>query len=311
MAKSQFVAVDWGTTSFRLWLIGDDGSVLGESRSREGMTTARETGFATVLDRHLAEVNAPAEAPVIMCGMVGAKQGWVEAGYIDVPARLSDISGKAVRVPGVQRDVRILPGLAQRDVNSADVMRGEETQLLGSSESMKNSDCLIAMPGTHSKWVRVVRHEVLGFSTFMTGELFDIIAKQSILQHAVKDATGFDGAHPAFLTSLHATYREPELATNRLFSIRARGLLFSLAPVDAEATLSGMMIGLELAGALKQAPKDTPVILVAAGKLRGLYEAAFHRLGLKSTTIDADEAVRRGLSLAARDIWQTDEGSNA
>lgn len=309
MAK--YVAVDWGTTSFRLWLIGDDGTIVAESRSREGMTTARETGFAAVLDNHLAEVGAPADAPVIMCGMVGAKQGWVEAGYIDVPAKLSDISGKAVSVPGVERDVRILPGLAQRDVNAADVMRGEETQLLGCAESMKNSDCLIAMPGTHSKWVRVVRHEVLGFSTFMTGELFDVVSKQSILQHAVKDSAGFDGAHPAFLSALHAACKEPELATNRLFSIRARGLLFSLTPTDADATLSGMMIGLELAGALTQAPKDTPIVLVASGKLRGLYEAAFHRLGLKSTTIDADDAVRRGLSQAARDIWQIDEGSRA
>jgi 2-dehydro-3-deoxygalactonokinase len=308
---ANYVAVDWGTTSFRLWLIGDDGAILGESRSREGMTTARETGFAAVLDRHLADVGAPADAPVIMCGMVGARQGWVEAGYIDVPARLSDISGKAVGVPDLARDARILPGLAQRDVNAADVMRGEETQLLGCAETMKSNDCLIAMPGTHSKWVRVVRHEVLGFSTFMTGELFDVISRQSILQHAVKDSAGFDGGHPSFLSALHAAYKEPELATNRLFSIRARGLLFSLLPTDAEATLSGMMIGLELAGALKQAPKDTPVILVASGKLRGLYEAAFHRLGVTSTTIDADDAVRRGLSRAARDIWQIDEGSAA
>jgi len=309
MSKPRYAAVDWGTTSFRLWLIGEDGAILGESRSREGMTTARETGFSAVLDRHLAEVGAAADTPVIMCGMVGAKQGWVEAGYIDVPAKLSDISGKAVSVPGQSRDIRILPGLAQRDINAADVMRGEETQLLGCAESMKNSDCLIAMPGTHSKWVRVVRHEVLGFSTFMTGELFDVIARQSILQHAIKDAAGFDGAHPAFLAALHAAYKEPELATNRLFTIRARGLLFSLSPTDAEATLSGTMIGLELAGALKSAPKDTPVILVASGKLRGLYEAAFHRLGLKSNTIDADEAVRRGLSQAAREIWPSDEGS--
>lgn len=308
---AHYVAVDWGTTSFRLWLIDDEGAVLGESRSREGMTTARETGFAAVLDKHLAEVGAPADAPVIMCGMVGAKQGWVEAGYIDVPAKLSDISGKAVRLPGQARDIRILPGLAQRDVNSADVMRGEETQLLGCADSIDNGDCLIAMPGTHSKWVRVVGHDVLGFSTYMTGELFDVIARQSILHHAVKDSTGFDGGHPAFLAALDAAHKEPELATNRLFSIRARGLLFSLTPVDAEATLSGMMIGLELAGALKQAPKDTPVILVASGKLRGLYEAALHRLGVASTTIDADDAVRRGLSRAARDIWLLNEGSRA
>lgn len=311
MPDPRFAAIDWGTTSFRLWLIGDGGTVLAESRSRDGMTTARDAGFAQVLNRHLGEVGAPTDLPVIMCGMVGAKQGWIEAGYIDVPARLSDISGKAVAVAGELRDIRILPGLAQRDINAADVMRGEETQLLGCAESMKSSDCLIAMPGTHSKWVRVVRREVLGFSTFMTGELFDLITRQSILQHAVKDAGGFDGAHPAFLSAVHTAYREPELATNRLFSVRARGLLFSLSPTDAEATLSGMMIGIELSGALKSAPKDTPVILVASGKLRGLYEAAFHRVGLKFTTIDADDAVRRGLSQAAREIWQTEEGTGS
>ena len=311
MTRPAFVAVDWGTTSFRLWLVGEDGAVLAESRSGEGMTRARETGFAAVLDRHLAEVGAPGDLPVIMCGMVGARQGWVEAGYIDVPARLSALSGKAVALSGVSRDIRILPGLAQRDAGTADVMRGEETQLLGCAQRMKSSDCLVAMPGTHSKWVRVVRHEVLGFSTFMTGELFDIIARQSILQHAVAGSQGFNGGHPAFLAAVHAAYGEPELATNRLFSIRARGLLFSLAPTDAEASLSGMMIGLELAGALKQAPKDTPVILVASGKLGGLYEAAFHRLGLTSTTIDADDAVLRGLTQAAHDLWLFDEGSAA
>lgn len=308
---AHYVAVDWGTTSFRLWLIGEDGAIVGESRSREGMTTARETGFAAILDKHLAVVGAPADAPVIMCGMVGAKQGWVEAGYIDVPARLSDISGKAVSVPGLARDVRILPGLAQRDVVDADVMRGEETQLLGCAENIGDRDGLVAMPGTHSKWVRVVRREVAGFSTFMTGELFDVISRQSILQHAVRDSSGFDGTHPAFLEAIRATYRQPELATNRLFSIRARGLLFSLSPVDAEATLSGMLIGLELAGALRQVPKDMPVILVASGKLGGLYESAFLALGLAYTTIDADEAVRRGLSQAARAIWPQHEGSPA
>ena len=308
MNPACFVAVDWGTSSFRLWLVRADGAVLGESRSSEGMTTARESGFADVLGRHLAQVSAPGDTPVVMCGMVGARQGWVEAGYVDVPARLADISGQAVRVPDQARDIRILPGLAQRDVHAADVMRGEETQLLGCAERMKNSDCLVAMPGTHSKWVRVVRREVLGFSTFMTGELFDVIGRQSILRHALEGAAGVDGAHPAFLESLHATFREPELATNRLFSIRARGLLFSLPPTDAAATLSGMTIGLELAGALRQAPRDTPVILVASGRLRGLYEAAFHRLGLNFTALDADDAVRRGLSQAARDIWHIEEG---
>lgn len=302
-AKPQFAAVDWGTSSFRLWLIGEDDTVLAETRSAEGMTTARETGFAAVLARHLQEVRAPEGLPVIVCGMAGAKQGWKEAGYIDVPARLSDIPNRSVKVGDSPRDIRILPGLAQRDPHTSDVIRGEETQLLGSSQRMRSSDCLVAMPGTHSKWVRVVRDEVLGFATFMTGELFQAISQHTILSHAITGSTGFDGTSIAFTDAVHAALREPEQTANRLFQVRARGLLFSLSPADAEATLSGTMIGLELAGALKSAPKDTPIVLVVSGKLRGLYEAAFHRVGLKFSTVDADEAVRHGLSLAARSIW--------
>lgn len=303
MVKPQFAAVDWGTSSFRLWLIGENDAVIGESRSGEGMTTARETGFAEILAKHLDHVQAPADIPVIVCGMAGAKQGWVEAGYLDAPAKLADIPEGAIRVEGQSRDIRILPGLAQRDPNAADVMRGEETQLLGCAQKIKNSDCLVAMPGTHSKWVRVVKGEVLGFATFMTGELFQAISRHTILQHAIKDSPGFDGANPAFVNAVHAAFKEPELTANRLFSVRARGLLFSLTNFEAEATLSGTMLGLELAGALKSAPKDTPVVLVVSGKLKGLYEAAFHRVGLKFSTVDADEAVRAGLSQAARSLW--------
>jgi 2-dehydro-3-deoxygalactonokinase len=256
-----------------------------------------------VLEKHLNAVQAPSDVPVIVCGMAGAKQGWKEAGYIDVPAKLSDIAEQSVRVEDESRDIRILPGLAQRDPHASDVIRGEETQLLGCSQRMRSSDCLVAMPGTHSKWVRIVRGEVLGFATFMTGELFQAISNHTILSHAVKDSPGFDGADTTFTNAVHSALKEPELTTNRLFSVRARGLLFSMSPVEAEATLSGTMIGLELAGALTSAPKDTPVVLVVSGKLRGLYEAAFHRVGLKFSTIDADDAVRQGLSQAARSIW--------
>ncbi|MBL0370740.1 2-dehydro-3-deoxygalactonokinase [Rhizobium sp. KVB221] len=304
MVKPQFAAVDWGTSSFRLWLMGEDDVILGESRSGEGMTTARETGFSEILEKHLANVNAPADIPVMICGMAGAKQGWQEAGYIDVPSRLSAIPDHSIAIEGQSREIRILPGLAQRDPHTADVMRGEETQLLGCAQSMKSSDCLVAMPGTHSKWVRIVRGEVLGFATFMTGELFQAISGHTILSHAIKDSPGFDGADPAFTQAVLSAFREPHSVSNRLFSVRARGLLFSLSNIEAEATLSGTMIGLELAGAMHSAPKDTPVILVVSGKLRGLYEAALHSLGRKFSTIDADDAVRQGLSQSARTIWQ-------
>lgn len=300
--QRQYIAVDWGTSSFRLWLVGQGGAVLGESRSHEGMTTARDIGFSAVLESHIARVNAPDGAPVIMCGMVGAKQGWLDAGYVDLPAKPEDIAARAVRVPGHWRDVRVLPGLAQRDANSADVMRGEETQLLGVPGGTA-ADCLVAMPGTHSKWVRVAGGEVKSFSTFMTGELFSLISRNSILQHTIREPQGFEPTAPAFLEALRAAYRQPSLTTNRLFSIRASDLLFGASGSASDAVLSGTMIGLEFAGALENAGAGGGITLVASGRLKDIYEAALKALELPFQTVDADDAVRRGLDFAARNIW--------
>ena len=131
MNQAAYAAVDWGTSSFRLWLVDGAGRALAERRSDEGMMAAARSGFAAVLHAHLAALSAPPDLPVIICGMAGARQGWVEAGYVDTPAPLAAIPAGAVIVPEKSRDVRILPGIAQRDRDAPDVMRGEETQLLG------------------------------------------------------------------------------------------------------------------------------------------------------------------------------------
>ncbi|MCW0980233.1 2-dehydro-3-deoxygalactonokinase [Agrobacterium sp. BT-220-3] len=303
MSEPAFIAVDWGTTSFRLWLLSRSGAVLAERRSAEGMTTAMRTGFAEVLQSHLDAIGAPDNLPVLVCGMAGARQGWVEAGYIDVPASLSAVLDGAVRVPGQARDVRILPGLAQRDKNAPDVMRGEETQLLGALASADAGEKLVCMPGTHSKWVTVKGGDVTGFATFMTGELFEVISKQTILSHAVAEAEAFNGEHEAFKAAVRDIYANPQLATNRLFTLRSGQLLHGLAATDAKAKLSGIMIGLEIAGAHSTARRDTPVVLIGSGALGALYEGAFAALDIQYTVIDADEAVRRGLLAAANAIW--------
>ncbi|POO56532.1 2-dehydro-3-deoxygalactonokinase [Agrobacterium rosae] len=304
MSDAAFVAVDWGTTSFRLWLMSKSGDILGERRSFEGMTTAMRTGFPEVLASHLAALSAPSGLPVIICGMAGARQGWVEAGYVDVPADLSDVLKGAVRVPGQADDIRILPGLAQRATETPDVMRGEETQLLGAlSADYRTGDQLVCMPGTHSKWVSVSNLKVTGFSTFMTGELFDVITKHSILSHAVSEAEAFTGDLPAFRAAVADSYANPQMATNRLFTVRSGQLLHGLSATDAKAKLSGTMIGLEIAGAHSTAPKSAKVVLIASGALGALYKAAFDALSINFVTIDADEAVRHGLVAAAHAIW--------
>jgi 2-dehydro-3-deoxygalactonokinase len=311
MGRPAYAAVDWGTSSFRLWLIGDDGSVLGERRSGEGMTTAASTGFAEVLQSHLSALSAPDDIPVIVCGMAGARQGWVEAGYIDVPTSLSAILTGAVSVPGQKRDVRILPGLAQRSEQAPDVIRGEETQLLGAIAADTKGEQIVCMPGTHSKWVRVVDDAVTGFSTFMTGELFDVITKHSILSHAVSGADALPADTDAFDRAAKTAFAQPALLTNLIFGARAGQLLHGLTASGAQARISGTLIGTEIAGALSSAGKGAAITLVASGRLQALYETAFRTLSLSYQTIDADAAVRRGLSAAAKAIWQNDERKSA
>lgn len=289
-------AVDWGTSSFRLWLLAEDGGVLGEKRSREGMQSAVAAGgFPAVLDSHLASLSAPPDLPVIVCGMAGARQGWVEAPYVDTPAALDAIALNAVRVESVARDVRILPGVAQRDSARPDVMRGEETQIMG-----LGADGLVCLPGTHSKWASVSDNRIEAFSTFMTGETFALMAGQSILRHTVGENHDALARPEAFRKGVSDCLDTPEAWLNRLFALRAGPLLGTATPEDAAARLSGLLIGAEIAGARRLLPDARSVVLCASGPLCDLYEAALVHAGYETRIEDADIAVRSGLLAAAR-----------
>jgi 2-dehydro-3-deoxygalactonokinase len=310
MNEAAYVAVDWGTSSFRLWLIDRADRVLAERRSDEGMMAAAKAGFAAVLQSHLDAVGAAADLPVIICGMAGARQGWVEAGYVDTPARLGAILERAARVGGQSRDIRILPGIAQRDAKAPDVMRGEETQLLGALGLDAADDAIVCMPGTHSKWVTVQGGAVARFATFMTGELFSVVARDTILSHAVAGAEEAEDAR-AFRSAVLAAFEAPARAANLLFQVRSRQLLFGGTQAAACETISGTLIGLELAAGLAADARGKAVTLLASGRLERLYRAALDALSVTVRPVDADEAVRRGLSMAARAIWISDKDLNA
>ncbi|MCC8961741.1 2-dehydro-3-deoxygalactonokinase [Bradyrhizobium sp. Pear76] len=302
MSGPSYVAVDWGTSSFRLWLMSAGGQVHGERRSDQGMTAAARTGFAGVLQSHLDELGVAADLPVVICGMAGARQGWVEAGYVDTPAHLSDILKGAVVVGGQPRDIRILPGIAQRDAAAPDVMRGEETQLLGALGLDPAHAADVCMPGTHSKWVRVRGGTVERFATFMTGELFSAVAHDTILSHAVAGAEeAVDG--DAFRAAVAEAYAAPAHSANLLFRVRSRQLLFGGSAQAARETISGTLIGVELAAGLAERERAVPVTLIASGRLQRLYQMALERLSIPLNVVDAEEAARRGLASAAAAIW--------
>ena len=242
-----FVVVDWGTSSFRGWLMSADGATLAESRGSEGMLHCANAGFASVLRDHLVRLGAPAGAPVLICGMAGARQGWAEAPYLRTPTRLDALHEGAIRIdaPG---DIRILPGIAQARADRPDVMRGEETQLLGVTEP--DFTGLVCIPGTHSKWVSIDAGRIVDFSTYMTGELFSVIAQHSILAHAVETEGGPPLADsPPFREGLATALAAPTSLTASLFRLRAAQLLGFEQRADGAARLSGLLIGTELADA--------------------------------------------------------------
>jgi len=302
MKQADYVAVDWGTSSFRLWLVDRAGNVLAERRSHEGMMVAGKLGFAAVLQSHLEAVGAAPGLPVIVCGMAGARQGWVEAGYVDTPAPLASILEQAVPVPGQDRDIRILPGIAQRDPKAPDVMRGEETQLLGALAGQAAGEAIVCMPGTHSKWVRANGGTVERFATFMTGELFDAVSQHTILSHAVAGAGEADDID-AFQSAVMAAFETPAFAANLLFQVRSGQLLYGGTPAAARAKISGTLIGLELAAGLAEGAPKSGITLIASGRLQMLYQSAFEAVSVPVRAIGAEDAVRRGLLMAAQSIW--------
>ena len=283
-AEPAFAAIDWGTTRLRAWLLDAAGEIVAERRSDEGLLAVPRERFAAVLEEHLGAMGATATLPVMMCGMVGSRQGWIEAPYVATPARFEAILGGAISVPGTRRDIRIIPGVAQRDSERPDVMRGEETQLAGIA-SLHGADLLVCMPGTHCKWVSIGDGVVTQFATWLTGELFSVLSTQSILRHALgPNPAKVSPDDPVFLHWLDDGLAHPGDTVSRLFRIRASTLLLDMQPDAAAAALSGLLLGNEIASARAQfASAGSDIVLVASGGLGDLYATALARAGYTAT----------------------------
>ncbi|WP_266036002.1 2-dehydro-3-deoxygalactonokinase [Brucella intermedia] len=297
--KKPFAAVaDWGTTRFRLWTLDVDGNVLGESRGDDGLLQAKEAGFEPTLERHLASVGAADDLPVVICGMAGSRTGWIEAPYMSLPAGLEGIVKAAVRVPA-RRHVIMLPGVARRDELSPDVMRGEETKLLDLVHR-GTRDAVVVMPGTHAKWVRIADGGLADYRTFMTGEMFALLKDKSVLAGALEGASAVDPNGEAFAAGVKASLESPALISNALFSVRAGWLVHDRKPTDQLARLSGLLIGLEVAGGRTLHGGAEEVLLLSDDTMGALYASALEIAGLKVRRVAADELVRDGLFMAAR-----------
>lgn len=295
-AYIDWIGVDWGTTNLRAWAMRGS-EVVATAAAPIGMASLTRDGFEpallSVIERWLA-ASRTTPLPVIACGMVGARQGWQEAPYVTVP---SPPLVRDAMIPVTCKDTRItvtiIHGLSQ--AHPADVMRGEETQIAGLLAMDPDFEGLACLPGTHTKWAFIRDGRIERFRTFMTGELFDTLARNSVLRHAVSDAGGFDGE--AFDAAALKAASDPAALSADLFSIRAASLLEGTAPHVARAHLSGLLVGLEVAALGDEVSTARPAI-VGSHTLSSLYERAIRLNGGDAQRLDGDGLARAGLQMA-------------
>jgi 2-dehydro-3-deoxygalactonokinase len=284
----RLIALDWGTSSLRAYLLGDGGMVLERRAQPLGILQVPDRDYDAVFRSIVGDWRARnPELPALASGMIGSAQGWIEAPYASLPADVASVAQALATVPGTR--LRIVPGLAQRD-GAPDVMRGEETQLFGAlAESAALADGGVAvLPGTHAKWARLSRGRVVGFTTYMTGELFAVLSRHSILGR-MAGAAGRDveqGA--AFARGVrHARDVAGGLA-NLVFSARSTVLVGDLPAEDSLDYLSGILIGDEVRAGL--AAGDRPTVLIGEPALCALYASALGEFGVSDVALLGDTA---------------------
>jgi 2-dehydro-3-deoxygalactonokinase len=284
------IGIDWGSTGLRAWLIDAAGQVLDErTAAGQGASTLHgHDAFAAAYD----DVSAPWRAahpqlPVLACGMVGSTHGWLDVPYLACPADADALAAGIARVPD---GPHIVPGLlSDAPPLPPDLMRGEETQILGAlcDAALRPASCIV-LPGTHSKWAHVDGGRITRFSTYMTGELYALLRLSSVLGRLMPDDAPTDDA--AFTQGLDAVLQHGHQGlSHQLFAVRTLGVTGRLAAGGLADYLSGLLIGHELRAALPWRERaglaQAPLVLVGAPALCARYAQALRHVGVAAPRI--------------------------
>lgn len=295
MAGPEFIAVDWGTTRLRASLVGAAGDVLARAEADSGVQSVPPGGFPAALAAVCgAWFTAHPAIPVVMAGMVGSRNGWIEAPYLRSPCSLADLARGLIAVPGQDREILIVPGVDTRPADGGyDVMRGEETQVFGCALA----DGVVCLPGTHSKWVVVEAGRIVRFVTFITGEFFAAMSQSFVARLATTPEDPEAG---------RAAARSAGAArgglSRALFQARTRVLAGDMPPGAVRPFLSELLIEAELDGAADLFGRPDRLVLVAGEAQSGLYGDALAARGIAVEPVDPARATLEGLQrlMAAR-----------
>jgi 2-dehydro-3-deoxygalactonokinase len=293
------VALDWGTSSLRAAMLDGQGEVLEERSLPRGILTVAAGEFPAVLDAACGDWLRQGDARALLSGMVGSRQGWVEAPYCPCPAGFADIAARLAWVEPAR--IAIVPGLSCETKGVPDVMRGEETQVFGALRLLGMDKGLFVLPGTHSKWVRVEGQRIETFSTFMTGEFYGLLRQHSILARTLPPADG-ELDTQAFLLGIKHAMQSGNLL-HAAFSARTLSLFGRLAAPALPSYLSGLVIGEELRSQ-RLAALSAPLVVIGAPALTQRYELALQALGVPVRSVGS-EATWRGLWAIAQTLEAT------
>lgn len=284
MPETALITIDWGTTSFRAWRVCHEGTVLDERQSPSGILSVKDGSFEDRFEALLGDwLAANPAAPVIASGMIASRTGWVEAPYAPLPAGNRALAGLLRRhVTARGRVIYFVPGTACNPREGLpDVMRGEETEVMGYLADRDETDGLIVLPGTHSKWVVAENGEITGFETFMTGELYAVLSDHSILGRLMSKG---HASPSAFRQGVDVARSEGSIL-GKLFSARTQVLFDRLQPEEVPDYLSGLLIGEEVRTGISRYGLERPITLIGRGDLAERYLVAFsvHGASVRST----------------------------
>ena len=296
------IALDWGSSSFRAYLMSLDGEVLDEVASGDGIGAVAPGAYPATLKRLIGRwLDAHRDLPVIASGMVGSRHGWREAPYLLCPAGPRDVASRLTQVDADGRRVMLAPGLSYLDESGQpDVIRGEETEIFGIADAGAR---LIVLPGSHSKWAKVEGERVAAFRTFVTGELFAALRDHTVAGAFARAAPAKSPGQAFALGVLRgaaaASCQGGSGLLGVLFGARSLPLMGSLPEDDAGEYLSGLLIGAEIEEGRRLYPGEEPYV-AGAEALVERYRAAFDALGV-SARVAPPRAAARGLFRIARD----------
>lgn len=295
VSNPALIGLDWGTSSLRAFLIDAQGNVLDQLFKPQGIMHVKNGDFEGVFRDLTAEWPLGPQLPIIASGMITSRNGWVETPYVSVPSGARELADALVsHKMSDGHTITFVTGMSTEQGGMPDVMRGEETQIIGAS-ALGMSDGIFVMPGTHSKWITVQDKRIENYATFMTGEVFAALRDHTILGTLMHEGAFQDAA---FRRGCTAGLEVRNNLLHYLFSVRTLPLFGKISGEMVEDYLSGMLIGAELNGMGHEGLKQ-PVTIVGRTDLADRYEIALDVAGLKSQRAP-DDIVAKGHFLIAQ-----------